>query len=99
MNVETNLPRLDRRYRAAAHVLAQSSGDEVVLLDLRTEQYFGLDAVGGELWTALEVGRTPDEVAETVCRSYRVTPEVVRADMAELLAALLDAELLVACDG
>ncbi len=41
------------RVSAATDVLVQELAGEAVLLNLKTEQYFGLDAVGARMWQSL----------------------------------------------
>ena len=41
---------LDRKISAAPNVMAQDLAGESVLLNLQTEEYFGLDDVGTRIW-------------------------------------------------
>ena len=79
-------------------VLFRTVSDGAVLLHVREEIYFGLNEVGSRIWQLL-----PPECAdlEDLCarlaESYReVPPEVLRADVVELLAQLEQHQLVVA---
>ena len=79
-------------------VLFQEVGGETVLLDLDSEQYFGLDEVGTRIWALLGEGRCLDDIVATLLDEYDVEREQLSADVQELLAALLDAGLIEADD-
>lgn len=75
-------------------VLAREVSGEMVLLNLASEQYFGLDRVGADMVTRLT--RQPqDEAVATLCRDYDVAPDVLRADVEQLIDRLVAAGLLV----
>jgi hypothetical protein len=82
--------------RPAAGVLLQSVADGAVLLDTRSEVYFGLNAVGARIWRLLPPAtHTLDELCEAVCAAYPdAPPATVRTDVAGVLRALEDAGLV-----
>lgn len=67
---------------------AAEQGDRTVLLDLRSEQYFALDAVGTAVWTRLDATRTIDEIAAGVAELYQAPLEDVRRDVLEFVTTL-----------
>jgi hypothetical protein len=75
-------------------VLFQEVSGETVLLDLASEQYFGLDRVGTRIWTLLNEGAGADAVVETLLEEYAVERETLAADVDELLARLAEAGLI-----
>lgn len=83
-----------RPVRAAEDVLLRELDDESVLLHLKTEMYFGLDSVGTRMWHVLTEAPTIDDACATLLDEYGVAPEVLRADLEELLGQLLDQGLL-----
>ncbi len=71
-------------------------GDETVLLELETGQYFGLNAVATRLWQLIgELGDTA-RVVETASQEYEVDPKRLEQDLNQLVADLLARHLLVA---
>lgn len=74
-------------------VLIRKVGNEMVLLNLRTENYFGLDAVGADIVNRLTQAPI-DEAIEELCRDYEVDPDVLRSDVHRLVAELTEAGLL-----
>jgi hypothetical protein len=76
-------------------VLFQALPDGAVLLDTRSEVYFGLNAVGARVWQLLPAARTLDELCTAVAAEYPdADPQRVRADVANLVAALVGEGLL-----
>jgi Coenzyme PQQ synthesis protein D (PqqD) len=75
-------------------VLFQEVSGETVLLDLDSEQYFGLDAVGTRIWTLLNEGADPAAMVDTLLEEYEVERDTLAADVDELLARLAEAGLI-----
>lgn len=79
----------------APGVLFQALPDGAVLLDTRSEVYFGLNAVGARVWQLLPAARTPEELGAAVAAEYPdADPRRVRADVATLVEALVAEGLL-----
>jgi hypothetical protein len=77
-----------------ADVLTQDVGGEVVLLDLATERYFGLDPVGTRIWTLLAQEQPLQQVLDTLVDEYDAPPERLHDDLLALVAQLRDAGLV-----
>ena len=75
-------------------VLMQELEDEIVLLDLKGARYFGLDAVGADIWQRLSSGETRDEIVAGMLTTYTVDEATLAQDVDELLQALADADLI-----
>ena len=88
--------RDDQVFTVPDDVLFQEVSGETVLLDLESEQYFGLAEVGTRIWALLNEGQGVAAIVETLLTEYEVEREQLEADVRELLAALLDAGLLEA---
>jgi hypothetical protein len=75
-------------------VFAERVGDETVLLELQTGQYFGLNPVATRLWQLLgELGDTT-RVLEVAAREYAVDRDRLTQDLDGLVADLLARRLL-----
>ena len=75
-------------------VLSQELAGETVLLDLASESYFGLDAVGTRIWQLLQGGADESQLVVTLLDEYEVEREVLERDVAELLDRLSEAGLI-----
>lgn len=76
------------------HVLLQRVGDESVVLNLKTELYFGLDSTGTSMWEALTKAETVDEAYLELLDTYDVEPRQLREDLEALIENLLRNGLL-----
>jgi hypothetical protein len=82
--------------RPAATVRAAGEDGQLVLLDLASGRYFSLNAVGLRVWRRLEAGSSPEQAADALAADFSMPLQVVRSDVAELVAYLAGRGLLVA---
>jgi hypothetical protein len=82
------------RVRHADRVLSQTLGGEVLLLDLKSEQYFGLDPVGTRIWELIGELGDVDRVFEALVAEYDAPPETLATDLRTLLTRLVSAGLV-----
>jgi hypothetical protein len=75
-------------------VLHQQLEDEIVLLHLETEQYYGLDEVGSRVWQLLREHRTVDPIVAALLDEYEVDEATLRTDVERLLDELADLGLI-----
>lgn len=85
---------LTARVARSPEVLFQELDGEAVLLNLQSERYFGLDAVGTRVWELLAEPASLDAVRETLLAEFEVEPTQVRADLLELVGELAGAGLV-----
>ncbi|MBZ0087681.1 MAG: PqqD family protein [Thermomonas sp.] len=85
---------LSHRASISDEVLAQEVGDEVVLLDLAGERYFGLDPVGTRIWALLPDAANLGAVLDNLCAEFDAPRERIEADLLALIAALCEAGLV-----
>ncbi|CAN5670313.1 hypothetical protein BH20ACT2_BH20ACT2_05260 [soil metagenome] len=79
-------------YEPVADVIVEEQAGEAFLLHVATGRYFGLNPTGLAVWHALQSGRDP--LAAVRDRSGSAAPATVADDVAALLDALLEAELV-----
>lgn len=70
---------------ADPEVVATEVQGGAALLDLRTSQYYGLNAVGSFVWSQIQTPKTLDQLAEAVSNDFAVEAAVCRADVARLV--------------
>lgn len=75
-------------------VMAREVGDEVVLLDLVSGNYYGLDRVGARVWQLLGEGLGPAQVCDQMEGEFEVSREHLERDVGDLLAALAAQNLI-----
>jgi len=77
-----------------AHVLVRHLDGESVLLNLETEKYFGLDATGTRMWEVATQSASLEAAYVALAQEFDVEPEVLRSNLAELMARLIENGLL-----
>jgi len=77
-------------------VMFNRVGDEVVLLDLDSGTYFGLDSVGGRVWDLLTGTATVGETIETMLAEYEVDRGILERDVLRLVNELEEKGLISA---
>ena len=85
---------LDQKVIFAETVFAQEVDGEMVLLDMESENYFGLDEVGTSIWQAMQEKETLKEVFESLLEQYDVEAEVLEKDLSEFVEKLLESGLV-----
>jgi hypothetical protein len=76
-------------------VLVRKVHDEMVLLDMASEQYFGLDEVGTFVLEAVNAGATVDAAVAAVAETFDGPEEQIRADVVALIDDLVSTGLLM----
>ncbi len=85
---------LDKKIIFSDTVYTQKIDGEMVLLDMASENYFGLDSIGSEIWQLLYDGATLRQVQETLLELYDAEPEVLINDFEKFMTKLLDSGLV-----
>ena len=85
---------LTDRAAMPAHVLVRFVDREAVLLNIETEQYFGLDETGTRMWQLVTGSPNIDAAFQELTAEFDVDPEVLRSNLMELLSRLVDSGLL-----
>jgi hypothetical protein len=75
-------------------VISRELDGETVLLNLKTGIYFGLDAVGSDMWRAIKVAGALSEAVDTLRAQYDVDAEALRDDLLGLANDMLAKGLL-----
>lgn len=72
----------------SAHVMVRRTGDSMVLLDTESGQYYELNETAAGMVEAMLEGDATDRICDRLAETFEVDPEVVRADLGELLKDL-----------
>ena len=85
---------LNQKVTFADTVFAQEVDGEMVLLDMNSENYFGLDAVGTDIWQAMQEKETLQEVLEVLLEQYEVEEDVLKKDLLTFVEKLQESGLV-----
>ena len=73
--------------------------NESVLLNLKSESYFGLDSVGTRMWTLLTTSDSIRTAYAALLDEYDVTAETLRKDIENLIEELVSNGLVEVSGG
>jgi hypothetical protein len=74
--------------------LASKLNDEVVILNLNSGVYFGLNEVGVRVWDLAQQGSSFGVIRETILNEFQVEPAQCSQDLTDLLASMESEGLL-----
>ena len=82
------------RAHVPSHVLVRFLDNEVVLLNLASEKYFGLDETGTRMWQLATTSPNIDTAYQELLAEYDVAPELLHDNLTKLLIELVENGLL-----
>ena len=69
--------------------------DDLVLIDLATNNYLGLDSIGRRIWELIETPRRIDALCATLAETHSGAGDEIRADVIAFLGELHDEGLVL----
>jgi len=75
----------DDRVSVPSNVLVRVLDQESVLLNLNTERYFGLDAVGTRMWHLVTSAPSVESACAQLMDEFDVNPQILRSNLSDLL--------------
>ena len=85
-----------KKITISEEALSQEVNGETVILDLKSESYFGLDEVGTRIWQLLQEEKDLQKVFDALLQEYDVEAEQLEQDLIELVDKLIEAGLAAA---
>jgi hypothetical protein len=80
--------------RRSDTAMARRVDGDVVILDITSGQFFGINDVGALVWDLLEHDTTRDDLVDAVTAQFDVDAAQARDDIDTLIAQLSDAGLV-----
>jgi len=77
---------LNQNISLSPDVISQEVSGETVLLDLESENYFGLDEVGTRIWQLIKETNDLQAIYSTLLEEYDVSEDRLQQDLDTLLA-------------
>jgi hypothetical protein len=62
--------------------------EDLVILNLASDNYIGLDEIGRRIWELIETPRRVDELCQQLSQEFNATPEQIAVDVLPFLAEL-----------
>lgn len=94
MSTPSEAPSLETAYRPRAELQSTVMEGEAVIVDLKSNLYFTLNATGTLVWETLERGAPLREAVARLQEHFEVTEAQARADVESLAKELLSSGLI-----
>ena len=88
----------NQRVKLHDDVLISDLEGESVILNLKSERYYGLDNVGTRFLTLLSTSESIEQAFEALLAEYNVEADTLRLDLTNLLVDLREQGLVEICD-
>lgn len=85
---------MTQKIEISSEVLTQEVGGETVILDLKSEGYFGLDEIGTRIWQLIQEQKDLQTITATMLDEYDVEEKRLEKDIQTLLAQLDEAGII-----
>lgn len=72
----------------------RKAGDDAVILNLETSEYYSANETGTFIWELLSAGRKPGSIAEALAAEYSIEPDQADRDVSAFLADLARLKIL-----
>lgn len=83
------------KWQISSETLHSKIDDEVILMSIEADSYFGLDPIASRIWELLEQPKTLDELVALLMEEYEVDASTCTEDVRALLGDLQDKGLVV----
>ena len=84
------------KQRVNSEVLSSKIGNEIVLMSMQAESYFGLDPVGSRIWELLSKNpRTLNDLTTHLAQEYEIDPSICKEDVQQFIAELSAKNLVI----
>ena len=93
----TNIEKVATQHRtiiATRDQVSNDLGDEKIILNMKTGEYYGMNAVGSHVWDMIQESRTVDEVIAALVEKYGIDQERCEHDIMALLKEMSEVGLI-----
>jgi hypothetical protein len=87
-----------QRFKPSPRAMTAVTSEGVLLLDLHTDQFLGLNKTAATMWKLFSPGKTVEEVLGHMEQTYAVEPAQLRIDLVQFVGQMQERRLLEPCD-
>jgi len=84
----------DTRVVRDKEIIFQDIQDELIILNIKDENYLGLDNVGTRFWNILLNSSTTKDAYDKIMQEYDVEPNTLRTDLNSFISELIENKLV-----
>ena len=91
-------PFENRPIQRPSDMLFSHIDDEVVMMSIKTGEYYGLNSVASRIWELLEHPHTFEELIGKLALEFDIDEGICRKDVHAFLSQLAENQLIIAAD-
>ncbi len=84
-------------FRRNQEMIHTEIDNEIVMMSIENQAYFGLDEIGALIWNRSENIISINDLIPDILKTYEVDEAILRKDLNELLESMLEKNLIVLC--
>lgn len=90
--------KADRRYKASKEHLFCELDGKAVILSLKTENYYGINAVGTFIWSLIQIPLSLSEIQSSILEEFDVDSETCHREVKDFLSKMSEEGLVEVID-
>ena len=83
-----NMPNNQTKIKLNPDVILQRIGNEMILINLKTEQIYSLNHTAARFIELLEIGKSLEDIESQIIQEYDVEPNVLHQDILQMIYSL-----------
>lgn len=84
----------DTKFKTTENIAWRNVNDEIVILNLKSGEYFTLNGVGQVIWTAIADEKNVEEIKMKIIDEYDVSKEKATGDIIQFITGMIEEGLL-----
>lgn len=85
---------MSKKYIQNKKIIQSKIGEEVVMMDVDSGFYFGMNGVGSIIWKHLSTAMTLEEIVSSLMDEFNVDKSICESDTIEFLNNLLEKKII-----
>ena len=86
------------RYKVVTDTVSRRMGNEVVLINLKTDKIFSLNRTAARFWELLSAGHSLSEIENLILQEYDVDRAQLAAEIEDLITSLREQNFITLYD-
>jgi Coenzyme PQQ synthesis protein D (PqqD) len=94
-------PTIDENTRIARNenLLVTPVHNETLMMEVASERYYGLDAIGSAIWRRIDTPRTFGALVDDLAKEFAAERDTIARDVAAFLATMAEHNIVVLAQG
>lgn len=88
----------NQKLAISENAIASEINGEIVMLNIESESYYSLDAVGTKFWQLFTDSDNVEMIIQQLVKIYAVDEAALRHDVVKFIEELVEEGLLINCD-